>query len=390
MSDLESLVLVVAAIYLFECAVWIGRSGVAFDRSWGKDWRFRHPGTILGNPHGALFLANPLPPLGSVFLSYPWPITLSPHGIVSLTASAINPGGQPPQTLRYVTYEEARQITAQGKKVFINDSLFVKASSAPVARNLAAWLRELRALPENKRSSAIKQKAMDSLDTESVRKRWNDFQASGQRLRGLGNLLFWSLFAAAPLLLWRFGFKQAGLAVAGGLLVQTCTLGWHFWRTYGALFPGQTDERFVPFLTMLLAPPTAIRAHDLLGRHLLESFHPLAVAQVLCRPAEFERLATRALLDLHYPLQLEAWKAAPRVAAALDWFRQVLQQGSEKLLHRAGLEPSKLLQPPARTERANQTFCPRCRAQFIVAQGTCEECGGRSLQPLPDRIQLPH
>ena len=55
-------------------------------------------------------------------------------------------------------------------------------------------------------------------------------------------------------------------------------------------------------VTMLLAPPAAIRAPDLLARHLLQNFHPLAVAQVLCSPGGFKSVARQALLDLRYPL----------------------------------------------------------------------------------------
>src|SRR5262249_34562369 len=122
------------------------------------------------------------------------------------------------------------------------------------------------------------------------------------------------------------------------------------------------------------------RASDLLGRRLLESYHPLAVTAVFCSPAEHNRLARQVLLDLQYPLPPEGPSNEARVLTALAWFRGLLREETEKVLARAGLDRTELLQPPAPIEPANRTYCPRCGAQFILTEGTCAECGGRPLQ----------
>jgi len=53
------------------------------------------------------------------------------------------------------------------------------------------------------------------------------------------------------------------------------------------------------------------------------------------------------------------------------------------VVKRAGLEDAELTQPPAPLEDNSKSFCPRCDMQFIVESGTCIDCGGIELQPLP-------
>ena len=267
--------------------------------------------------------------------------------------------------------------------MLVNGTNFVKASSPTAARRLAGLLRELKTLLESDRAAAIRRALAATLDAKAARQRWEEFQSRSPRLRWLGNILFVYLFVIAPGLIWFFGFRLAGLWVVAGLLAQTFTIGWHFWRAHGALYPGGSEERFVPFLTMLLAPPTAIRAHDLLARRLVENFHPLAVAEAFCPGAPFQRLARRVLLDLRFPVLPSAPSSKAAVAQTEEWFRGVLLEECEKAVERAGLKPSELTQPPARSEATHRSYCPRCDAQFEVGTGSCEDCGGRALAPFP-------
>ena len=60
MGELESLLLVLALIYLSECLVWVRRGALAFGTWRGKHFGILHPGAILANQRGGLLLANPL------------------------------------------------------------------------------------------------------------------------------------------------------------------------------------------------------------------------------------------------------------------------------------------------------------------------------------------
>ena len=379
MGDLESLLLVLAAIYLSECAVWVRRGAVALHSYRGRTWHLWHPGTLLGNARGALFLANPLPPLGTVLLAHQFPVSLSPQGMFSFTAACINPGWRPSQPANHLRYADARTITVEGRRLLVNGTLFVKAPSPATARSLAGLLLRLSSLPETARVAPIRAALREAFDAEKARTRWEQFQAQAKILRFLTNLLFVFLFVLAPLLLWKFGLRFVGAAVGAMLLGQTFTIGWLFYRAHRALFSDGAEDRLAPFLTMLLAPPAAIRAHDLLARQLLATFHPLAAAQILCPASEFKSIARHALLDLRFPILPASPTPESEPRQTEEWFRRVVLEEMDRAIERAGLKPAELLQPPTPLEKQNRSYCPRCGAQFVTAQGTCDDCGGRPL-----------
>jgi hypothetical protein len=161
-----------------------------------------------------------------------------------------------------------------------------------------------------------------------------------------------------------------------------------FYRAHRVLHPTADEERFTRFLTMLLAPPTAVRAADLLGRNLLESFHPLAVAQVLCAPNPFREFAQAVLRDSRHPFgpPVEGHVAATLPVQTESFFRQSVIARMEKLLEAAGIDPGTLLEPSAKSDRAHRSYCPRCGAQFVSAEGVCQDCGGLPLAAFAEPI----
>jgi hypothetical protein len=380
MGDLEGLLLVVAAIYLAECVVWVPRGAVVFHRYWIKTWRLLHPSAVIGNERGGLSLANPLPPLGTVLLSRQFMVSLSPEAAYSYTAACINPHWRPVQLARHVRWEAIQSVEVDGKAVFVNAEPFFRAPSPLAARPLADFLRRLHSLKVPERESAIRKKLEEAFDNEEISARLAEYQALARPVRWLANLLFAYVFVLAPMLVGAFGFGHLGWALLAGLLAQTITAAMLFRRAHRALFPDASAERFTPFVTMLLAPPTAIRAHDLLSRHLLEPFHPLAVAQVLCSPERFEEFARRTLLDLRFPMLPICPAGTPEAARTEQWSRQAVLGAAEKCIQRAGLRPEKLLQPPAPAEPRNLSYCPRCGGQFLSVELTCGDCGGRPLE----------
>ncbi len=116
-------------------------------------------------------------------------------------------------------------------------------------------------------------------------------------------------------------------------------------------------------LSAFLTPISALRGSDLVSLKLAEGFHPLAVAQVLLKPADFEALALLAwrshCLGWHkaqfWPqeqLQGEAW---------VDW------------LKKQSLNLDKALAQPEAQSGA-QVWCPRCHAQYREPFDICVDC----------------
>ena len=381
MGELESLLLILALIYLSECLVWVRRGALAFASWRGNRFSLRPPGTWMGNQRGGLLLSNPLPPLGTVFIVPDLPLSLAPAAVFAYSSVCLDPAGRPWQTARHLSFDEVRNIAVDGRKLLVNGEVFLKAASTCSARWLAESLRRLRKSPEPERAAAIKKMLNESLDAEKLSARWRVFQTRARPIRILSNGLFVYLFLVVAPLIWRFGFGQFGLWLLVGMLAQTISIAVLFRRAHQSLYPDAGEERLKAFLTLLLAPPAAIRAPDLLARHLLANFHPLAVAQVLCSPGRFKSFAGQALLDLRYPLLPVCPTNEPEPMATEQWFRTARQVAAEQFVQRAGLKPDELTAMPGPTEPANQSCCPRCGAQFVTRTGTCLDCGGRPLEP---------
>jgi hypothetical protein len=378
-SELQLLYLVLVVIYAWECLCWLRRGSVAFVTWGGRRWRAIHPATSLGNQHGGLTLAWPLPPLGTLFVGNQFPLSISADAVLAFVSSSVNPGGRPPQTGSLIRFDEIKSVSANGKKVLINGQLLVRTSSATYAADIAGKLQKLEKLSLNERARMIERMARDRFDTASMKDRWNALRKQMTRVRVLANFLFIYLFAIVPAVLWLFGLRTTWPLLVAVLLVLTTATAVSFWRIHKKFYPESEDERFTHFLIILLSPATTIRACDILTRPLLESFHPLAIAKVVCEDAPFRTLAGMVLREIHYPAQSHHAGANAKAAFVEKAARLLLQQTTEDFLKSNGIKPNDLLKPPPRSEASCQSYCPRCLAQFTVASGLCNDCGGLTL-----------
>jgi hypothetical protein len=379
MSDFEALVLVLAVVYFWECIHWLRRGTVAFLTRFGRRWRLAHPAALIGNQTGGFVLANPFPPLGTLLTGSQSPLSISSEGVFSYVAQCVNPGWRPAQTARYVPFTAVETVAATGKEVGINKELLLKTGSPYLAEHLAAQLRRLTKLPQEKRAATIKEMLRESLDVKAIEKRLEEFNRRSSTLRLLGNLLFIYLFVFAPLWILRVGFRRDWLELVLALLALTTSLAIVFYRAHRALYPAADDDRLNHFCMILLSPATSVRAHDALARPLLETFHPLAVARVLLAPAQFQKFARRILLELRHPCLpiCPTTEAGPQ--AVESQARAALQAAVEQFLKEHRVDPADLIRPPAPTDATCQSFCPRCDTQFTTATGLCTDCGGLPL-----------
>ncbi len=386
MGDLESLLVVLAAIYLAECIVWVRRGSVVFINWWGlpnTPWRLHHPGSTLGNQHGAVLFANPLPPLGAVCFGQQPLASLSPQGVLAWSDACLNPTWRPVNSGRFISFAGLKSIERDGRKVLVDGELFLKTVSPFVARRLVRTLRELKAAPEQNRAALIEEALERSLGEKAIRDRLEEFQKRARVLRLVANSLFCFLYILAPLLVWRWGFYATIWPLAAGFLGHTVSLAILFRRAHEHLYPGAHEECFTPFLTMLLAPPSDIRATDELSRQVFDDNHALAVAKVLLSQHPFHSFARRVFLDLHHPMFPPCPSGDPAAVQTEQEFRERLRAVVERFLERCGVDVAKLVRPLPPTEPSHRAFCARCDAQFINREGTCADCGGRPLATWP-------
>jgi hypothetical protein len=361
MSDEQTLLAVLAAIYLIDCVYWVPHSALSVTRWFRNPWKLRFPSSVLGNQRGVLGLANPLPPLGMGCRCVGWPIAISLEGAYSA------------QTGIFLPWSEIKLIERDERKLILNGRFFHKATSGYSARSIREALARISKANAGKREQIIQTIISGSCDPKEIVQRTEDFQGKTVRLRLFANILFLFLFVASPFLVWRFGIVVAIWPIVAGLYAQTILIALLFSSLHRKVYPDDSDQILKPFLTMLLAAPSAIRAQDILARPLLENFHPMAVAKTLCSETDFEKLAGRTIRDLEFP-------PLP-MATHEQRFRQNLL---ETLVANLDLtrKVSDYIATPKRSETVHVSYCPRCLQQFTKQAVACHDCGGRPLSPL--------
>jgi hypothetical protein len=378
MTELQLLFLVLAVIYLWECACWIPRGSIAFLTWTERRWRLTAPSVMIGNQRGGFAFGAPFPPLGSVLIANPLPVSLSPDAVLAYVSTTVDPGGRPGQTGKLATFEQVQNIEVRGRKMFLDKMLFVKAASAGQAAWLAENLRDLGKAARATREKKIRKLFDEILDVKKIRIRWDEFQKQTDALRFLANAVFCYLFILAPAVIWRFGHHSTWLPLLLGLFTLTFLTALRFRKIHKTFYPKAEDERFTHFLTTMLSPATTVRVRDVLSRPLFECFHPLAVAKVFCGDAVFTGLARRTLLDVRYPALPVAPGNDPAASEAERCSRSIWQNALEDFLTRNGLDIQKLAQAPPADEGC-AAYCPRCLAQFTGESATCADCGGLEL-----------
>lgn len=383
MSDVQVLFAVLAALYLWECACWLRRGGVAVATWLGRGWRLLHPGTLVGNQRGGFVLAAPVPPLGFFLTAHQLPFTLSPAGVLFFVATNVNPGWRAAHGGRFVKFDDLREVRAERRRLIINGETVLRVASPNLARHLAETLLKLKGAGLEERAEAINDFLRSTLDVKEMEKRWDQTRRLVKPIRRLANALFVFLFVLAPLLIWRLGLALSWPGLVIALAALTISTAIYFRRAHRTLFPKLSDDRFTFTLTVALAPMTTMRAHDLLTRPCCETFHPLAVAKVFLGAKEFDAFARRVLLDLrHPPLPISPGGSA-EIETTEAHGRAALRAEVERMLRRAGSDLEKLCAAPAPTDEACCAYCPRCEAQFTSASAECADCGGLAVVPLP-------
>lgn len=379
MSDVQLLFVVVAVLYVWECACWLRRGGVAFVSWLGRHWRELAPGTLVANQAGGFILAPPLPPLGTIFVANQFPLSLSSEGALGFVATNVNPGWRPAQTGKFFRLADLREMRARGRKLLINGEVLALFATPTLARRGAALLQRLSKLDPPGRAAAIAEFCRASLDLARIEARRKEFHARAKPLRLLANTLLVYVFIGIPAAVTSIGLKPSWLWLLLGLLSLTTTAAVLFGRAHRVLYPEAKDERFTHTLTILLAPTSAMRAVDALARPLLEEFHPLAPAKALLPADEFRQFARRLWLDLLNPAHPQTPGDDPVVRETEQHSRRTWREAVGEFLRRSGVDVIEFEQPPAPNDETCCAYCPRCLAQFTAAAETCADCGGLAL-----------
>jgi len=378
MTDAAGLLLVLAVLYLGDCLVLVHRHGTLFSAPFCGTFRWRLPSGHLGNQQFGLCGLNPLPPLGSVFLAHPWPVSLSEEGVCAFTSQTLGDTGRPRQSGTAVLYNDIGSIRAEGKTLLVDDRFFVKCRSTRAARNLAETVRTIKEASPGDRGNLLDQRLDRFIQVGAPAEAASLFSRNTATLRNLCNLYWILVFVIGPLFVkfTNTGFALPRLAAAG-ILLHIAVLAF-FYRAHKCLIPGERGQRLEELFKMGLCPPLALRACDAVSLHLLDRFHPLAVATALCSRNEAGAFAARLLRDLQHPVPVDLPPGdAVRIEAG---YRKRLMATVIRFLRNYGFDPDAMLAPPKPEDEDQITFCPRCRKPYTLTEGRCDDCYGVPLQ----------
>jgi hypothetical protein len=357
MFGLLDFAVVLAVLFLFECAR-VARPGeLILDRGWKGHYILRKP-LFYPNDRWGWILLNPLRPLGPVFGLKPRSYAFTPEGAVVLR----NPGG-------FLTYKDCSEPRLQ------EDTLVVFRGGASLRFNSAAEAHGFIELLPKAVKGESRQIEEQRLDAKLVSALRAQLQSAGAFLRYLAAaqlLVCFLLFPSVSLL----STVRTGLVIAAPLAFTISLFSALFYKRAGQRLHLRRSklDYYGNFVKLLLYPIAAIRVMDLVSYDLLEPYDPILCVATIGSKRAASRLAAKEYLNLKH--------RAPPDSPALQAYRGARLAALERMDQREKLGLSNLIHPPAAMDARSRSYCPHCGAQYYQQQGICTDCPEILLQPL--------
>jgi hypothetical protein len=148
-----------------------------------------------------------------------------------------------------------------------------------------------------------------------------------------------------------------------------------------ALLPSiATLDLYGNMLKLVLYPIAALRCTETISYHLLAGYDPIAVIAGLAGKDVAARLAIRELVRLRYISTPATFDE--QMAAAISEYKQTRIDMIESFCSEHDIPIAGWQLAPSADDMECITYCPCCRAQYRIAEGTCVDCRNVMLQPL--------
>ena len=314
---------------------------------------------------------NPLPPSGKVFLAHLSPVSISPSGVCALNVQTLPSEARSPyQTGDFLPFGKIKDSGVDGTYLTINDERFAKCATHIRPRTLAGVIAAMAKATASKREVMARTWIAKQFSTKEATALLQEAEVLIRPIRSLGLILFLFLFVLTPALGIIVGLMTLILPVAIVMVALAVEIAIVFRRAHKKLFPNESSERLESLVKMILCPPVAIRASDILTKNLLAGFSPIVLANVLAGSGEQEFVRS-VILDLKHPLGHEL--SDENAVKTITWTANEQLKVSERYV-----KPEELLAPAEREENS-LSYCPRCRCQFVVTAVECPDCPGVQL-----------
>jgi hypothetical protein len=273
-----------------------------------------------------------------------------------------------------VTFDEIRDCTADGKSLYVNQARFVECGDAEQSRILAKLINSVVAASPARREHLIDRHIAGRFDQDAAADRLNSERS---RLRAIGvicSLFFVFLFLLAPVLAVLHGLEPLIIPSALIMVAFAGCISALFFLVHRRLYPELKEDRFSHLAKMVVCPPGAIGAPDLLTAGLMAHYDPALVASLL-HGADTDAFVDGYLRDLHFPIKDEL--NDPLSLEIVRWYRARVLDCISGRLQRFG--PQRASARPDLVASAD-SYCPRCLGQFQIDREECADCPGVSLR----------
>ena len=376
MTDGQVLYAVLFLVYLADCFCWVGRRSVALVSPWLDRWRPTFGTPPFGNDKGSLLLVNPLLPLGRVIRSHLTAVAIAPEGICAANPQTLPGAERWDRAEDALAFADVSEVAADQSVLKINGRRFARCGGPAQARELAELIGRAAKASAKKREKLVRAYVESQYDAGAARTRLDRAVKVSRPALVVCNLFFVFLFAVAPVLVRFFGLAPLIWPVVGALYGLAAVVSVLFYLAHRSLYPDERGERVLDVVKMMLCPPLAIRAVDMLTADAAGRASPLVVATTLA-PEESAAFIRHFVRDLANPLARgTADPLAERIAA---WHLATHRELAVAHVERAAPEIAAALFEPPEREGESEVWCPRCLAQFSEDHGTCPDCEGVGL-----------
>jgi hypothetical protein len=382
MTDGETLYLVLVVLYLLEGAAWVPRGSIALCAR-SAEWALpRLPHRTIGNARGGAVLGFPFLSSATVFIVPQWPASLSPDGVLFWVAESLELEERAEQPGHYFRFDAIRNLSANGRSVWINDEAVIEAASPSMARRVVEVVDKLRKLSPQERAAAIDEFLAQRFDVGAAKSRLKGFYEETSTLRTASFVLWLLTLVIVPALTLRFGFERIWILAVAAIYVSTWTTAALWVRLHRKYFPLERMGRWGYTVMLALVPVSGMRAVDLLARRLLHDFHPGAAVAAMTPKDRLQRFLSYLLRDARHPMLPTCPVDDPEARSTEEFYRNAVLRRMAMMANSLSWNSDELAALPIATgDIEGEMCCPRCHARYTAEMRACEDCGGITLAP---------
>jgi len=385
MTEGQTLLALLAFIYVTDCYLVLDRHSIVLITWWGRRWAVETASSTWGSSNRSLLLLNPIPPFGSFFLNQLIPVSISPSHITDFNSQTIAAGGRPSQSGSLISLSDIGSVSVRGRELWLNGCQFCRCKTSEVTVNLANLLEKLRISKAAEREPLIESFWSAQMDATAIKTEINSLRSQTTVLRVLCIIQFIYLFVILPFVLSVSGVSSNLIPAAIVMLVLAVQIAIEYSIIHRKSHSAHAQERLSNVIRMILCPPISIRAVDLLMVTSCQSQNILALASSLLPSPLAHSFLSQMLRDLRYPVGMSSFP--PTITEVCQWQNTTIARVAQASVPGAAICIEALDDEPKKEDPLSKKYCPRCQLQLTTCPSTCPDCLGVSMKSFSSLCQ---